>query len=160
MSVPEEIQRLVTRFADRRAEYESTDYLEARVRVDFINPFFQALGWDIANIAGRSERERDVITEGRVRSGSGFKAPDYIFQAFGEPAFMVEAKKPSVDLKNDAGPALQLRRYAWSSASVGTGIVTDFQEFAVYDCSVPPDSEDGANSALMDYLPSRTTTSR
>lgn len=29
-----------------------TDYLEARVRVDFINPFFQVLGWDVGNVGG------------------------------------------------------------------------------------------------------------
>lgn len=150
MNMPPEVARLIERFADHRAEYESSSYLEARVRVDFINPLFSTLGWDIANTRGRPESDRDVITEGRIQTSEGFKAPDYIFRANGNPSFIVEAKKPSVNLRDDPLPALQLRRYGWN-AKIGVGVLTDFQEFAVYDCTVPPTSADKANAALVDY---------
>ena len=150
MTMPPDVALLIERFADRRAEYASSSYLEARVRVDFINPFFSALGWDIANTRGRPEADRDVITEGRVQTSEGFKAPDYIFRANGSPAFVVEAKKPSVNLRDDPLPALQLRRYGWN-AKISVGVLTDFQEFAVYDCTIPPTSADKASTALVDY---------
>jgi hypothetical protein len=150
VNMPPEVARLIERFADHRAEYQSSSYLEARVRVDFINPLFSTLGWDIANTLGRSESDRDVITEGRIQTSEGLKAPDYIFQANGNPSFVVEAKKPSVNLRDDPLPALQLRRYGWN-AKIRIGVLTDFQEFAVYDCAVTPTSADKANAALVDY---------
>ena len=126
-------------------------YLEARVRIDFLNPMFAALGWDVANAAALSEHERDVVTEGRLRTSSGTKFPDYLFQMGGKALFPVEAKKPSVYLKVDPQPALQLRRYAWNSGNLGVGILTDFQEFCVYDCRVPPRGDDKASVGLIDY---------
>ena len=49
--------------------------------------------------------------------------------------FFVEAKKTSVNIKDDISPAFQLRRYAWS-AKLPLSILTDFEEFAVYDCRI------------------------
>lgn len=152
MPLPTEMQLLVDRFAARQDEYQDSSYLEARLRIDFLNPMFQALGWDVTNTRGLSEGDREVTTEARVHTPSGFKAPDYIFSFQGSPVFMVEAKKPAVNLRTDPLPALQLRRYAWNSQQVGVGILTDFQEFAIYDCSVPPTATDKASTALIDYF--------
>jgi hypothetical protein len=48
--------------------------------------------------------------------------------------FFVEAKKPSVFIKDDITPAYQVRRYGWS-AKLPISIITDFEEFAIYDCT-------------------------
>ncbi|SBT51672.1 TaqI-like C-terminal specificity domain-containing protein [Micromonospora narathiwatensis] len=152
MPVPPAVEELVERFLGRRAEFESPSYLEARVRVDFLNPFFQALGWDVTNHQNVPECSREVITEARLRVGAQTKAPDYLFQAFGEPAFIVEAKKPSVRLRDDPAPALQLRRYGWNSGQIAVGLLTDFQELSIYDCRVPPAAGDRASVALLEYL--------
>jgi type I restriction-modification system DNA methylase subunit len=151
VSAAEKIEQLVDRFLARRAEYESPMYVEARVRVDFINPFFEALGWDTTNVRGVSEHEREVVTEARLRVGATVKAPDYLFRLGGEPVFMVEAKKPAVNLRDNPGPALQLRRYGWNSGNIGIGLLTDFQELSVYDCRVPPAATDRASVALVNY---------
>jgi hypothetical protein len=151
MPLPASMQVLVDRFAERLSEYQDTSYLEARLRVDFLNPMFEALGWDVTNTKGLSEGDREVVTEARLRTPSGFKAPDYVFKFQATPVFMVEAKKPATNLRLDPLPALQLRRYAWNSQQVGIGILTDFQELAVYDCSVPPAATDKAATALIDY---------
>ncbi|MFF0229129.1 Eco57I restriction-modification methylase domain-containing protein [Micromonospora sp. NPDC005254] len=152
LPVPPAVEELVERFIGRRAEFESPNYLEARVRVDFLNPFFKALGWDVTNEQNVPEHSRDVITEARLRVGASTKAPDYLFQTFGEPAFVVEAKKPSVRLREDPAPALQLRRYGWNSGQLSVGLLTDFQELSIYDCRVPPAAGDRASVALLDYL--------
>jgi hypothetical protein len=55
--------------------------------------------------------------------------------------FFVEAKKPFVDLKEDPAPAYQLRRYAWS-AKLPVSILTDFEEFVVYDTRIRPHEGD------------------
>jgi len=38
------ISQLVERFDEQRASYKKSDYNEALVRRDFIDPFFKALG--------------------------------------------------------------------------------------------------------------------
>lgn len=47
----EKLQILTTKFEKDKTRYLSKGYLEAQVRIDFINPFFKALGWDIENKA-------------------------------------------------------------------------------------------------------------
>jgi len=44
-----------------------------------------------------------------------------------------------------------LRRYSWS-ARLPLGVLTDFEEFAVYDCRVKPDKGDKASTGRVMYL--------
>lgn len=55
-----------------------------------------------------------------------------------------------VNLKDDPEPAYQLRRYAWS-AKLPLSILTDFEEFAVYDCRVRPHQADKPSKARTKY---------
>lgn len=80
------------------------------------------------------------------------KAPDYSFRIGGTRKFFVEAKKPAINLKDASEPAYQLRRYAWS-AKLPLSILTDFEEFAIYDCRIKPAKEDSAAAARLFYLP-------
>jgi predicted type IV restriction endonuclease len=72
-----------------REEYVSGGYNEAQPRQDFLNPFFEALGWDIQNRQGYAEAYRDVIHEDSLEIG-GTKAPDYCFRVGGLRKFFVE----------------------------------------------------------------------
>ena len=131
----QKISELVERFEAQHESYKNADYNETQTRRDFIDPFFKALGWDIDNEEGYAESYREVIHEDKVRIGKATKAPDYSFKlSGGKRLFFVEAKKPSVVVKDDILPAFQVRRYGWS-AKLAVSIVTDFEEFAVYDCS-------------------------
>jgi predicted type IV restriction endonuclease len=62
-SFKEKLQTLIAKFEKDKSHYLSKGYPEAQVRVDFINPFFKALGWDIENKAQKPPHERDVIVE-------------------------------------------------------------------------------------------------
>lgn len=44
-----ELQRLVNKFAANEDEYTSPGYPEAQLRLDFLDPRFRALGWDVEN---------------------------------------------------------------------------------------------------------------
>lgn len=80
------------------------------------------------------------------------KAPDYSFRLVGgKRLFFVEAKKPSVFVKEDVQPAYQVRRYGWS-AKHPISIITDFEEFAVYDSTKKPDPKDKPSVARIKYL--------
>ncbi|MDP8215177.1 MAG: N-6 DNA methylase [Candidatus Euphemobacter frigidus] len=151
MKPPEKIKRLVDVFDRNLEAYKSSGYKEANVRFEFIDPFFEALGWDIYNKKGYAEAYKDVITEDAIKIGGVTKAPDYCFRIGGARKFFVEAKKPSVDIKGEVSPAYQLRRYAWS-AGLPLSILTDFEEFAVYDCRVRPHLGDKSGNARVIYL--------
>ena len=151
MSTPKAIQDLVARFAENRDVYCSSEYNETQLRREFLDPFFKALGWDIDNEQGYAEAYKDVIHEDSIKVGRATKAPDYSFRIGGVRKFFVEAKRPSVGIKNDPEPAYQLRRYAWS-AKLPLSILTDFEEFAVYDCRIKPNQNDKASVARVLYI--------
>ena len=69
----------------------------------------------------------------------------------GKRLFFVEAKKPSVTIKDDILPAYQVRRYGWS-AKLAISIITDFEEFAIYDCTKKPNPSDKAATARLKYI--------
>lgn len=147
-----EIAALVDRFTEQYDSYKKANYNETLTRRDFIDPFFKALGWDIDNKNGNAEAYREVIHEDRVKIGKATKAPDYSFRlAGGKRLFFVEAKKPSVAVKEEIQPAYQVRRYGWS-AKLAVSIITDFEEFSVYDCTKKPNPNDKASVARIKYL--------
>lgn len=120
---------------------------ETETRRYYIDKFFEALGWDVGNEKGK----REVIHEDIVKVKGKTKFPDYGFYFKGKRVFFVEAKDTKVDIKNDSRPAFQLRSYAWS-AKLGVSILTDFEEFAVYDCTVRPKENDRTEAARIKYF--------
>ncbi len=144
------IEELTDRFRRNVDVYKNGTYNETQVRREFIDPFFEILGWDVANKAGYAEQYKDVVHEDSIKVGVSLKAPDYSFRIGGQRKFFLEAKKPQVKIKEDVGPAYQLRRYAWS-AKLPLSIVTDFEEFAVYDCRVKPDPSDKVSLGRTAY---------
>jgi type I restriction-modification system DNA methylase subunit/predicted type IV restriction endonuclease len=151
MALPAEIARLIETFERNRDAYLKGRYSETQLRREFIDPLFKALGWDVDNTRGWAEAYKEVIHEDAIRIGSATKAPDYCFRIGGARKFFVEAKAPSVNLKDDPSPAYQLRRYAWS-AKLPLSILTDFDEFAVYDCRIRPSQADKASKGRIKYL--------
>lgn len=145
------IKELVEKFKSNYKQFHSSEYNETLTRQDFINPFFEYLGWDISNKEGLSQTYRDVIHEDKLKIGKETKAPDYSFRIGGNRVFFVEAKKPSRNLKEDSDAAYQIRRYAWSG-KLAVSILTDFEEFAIYDCSKKPSPNDKASMSRIEYI--------
>ena len=130
------VQNLINDFEQQEAYYTSKDFQETETRNRFIDPFFEALGWDFhqTNI---SKNEWDVHREFSQKDNSSTKKPDYAFRAkvgikFKE-TFFVEAKAPWVKL-TDKDPIYQAKRYAFSShGKTPIVILTDFQELRVFN---------------------------
>ncbi len=148
MSAPEEVLELVDRYLQQRTVYESGHYNETTLRREFIDPLFRVLGWDMDNREGRPEAFKDVIHEDAVRVAGSSKAPDYAFRVGGVRTFFVEAKRPALNVREDAAWAFQLRRYSWSAA-LPLGILTNFKDFAVYDTRIQPAKDDRATVARV-----------
>ncbi|MDZ7725940.1 MAG: TaqI-like C-terminal specificity domain-containing protein [candidate division KSB1 bacterium] len=144
------IAELVEKFDRNLSEYKHPKYNETQIRVEFINPFWEALGWDVNNRSGYALSFRDVIHEDDIKVGGHTKAPDYSFRIGGRRIFFLEAKKPSVDLKHNPEPAFQLRRYAYS-AKLPASMLSDFEELSIYDTRLKPAITDKAHTGRMLY---------
>ncbi|MDP3450951.1 MAG: hypothetical protein Q8R87_10240, partial [Anaerolineaceae bacterium] len=144
MPAPETIKQLVARFTDQREDYRSGRYNETQLRRDFLDPFFDALGWDVSNRKNYSEKFREVVHEVSVEVDGAAKAADYAFQTGGHVHFFIEAKKPAVNIESNPEPAFQIRRYGWS-AKLNVSLLSDFEQLAVYDCRQKPVHGDPAH---------------
>ncbi len=146
----QKIGELVDRFRKNIDVYKKSAYKEAQVRREFIDPFFEALGWDVSNKQGFAEQYKEVVLEDTIKVGRSTRAPDYSFRIGGQRKFFVEAKKPAVNIKEDVSPSYQLRRYAWS-AKLPLSIVTDFEELSVFNCQIKPNPTDKPSIGRIAY---------
>ena len=146
----DKLKELVNQFKYNIKQYRDKGYDEANTRVDFIDKFFELYDWDISNKEGYSEDYREVIREDKIIIQGKPKAPDYSFRIGGVRKFFVEAKKPSVYIKEEIDPAYQVRRYGYT-AKLPLSILTDFEEFAVYDTRILPSKTDKASVARIFY---------
>ena len=55
MNTPDRIVQLTETFGNNIDSYKKGIYNETQVRLEFINPFFEEIGWDIANEQGYAE---------------------------------------------------------------------------------------------------------
>jgi type I restriction-modification system DNA methylase subunit len=143
----EKLNSLISKFEKDKSHYLSKGYLEAQVRIDFINPFFKALGWDIENKSHKPPHERDVIVE---LSPETTGRPDYNFRINGSTKFFIEVKSPSVAL-DDINHILQAKSYAWSTKEVYFVVLTDFEEFRLYDASLKPNPRFPNEGLVFDF---------
>lgn len=150
MPAPKEMIDLIAQFHDNRESYEDQRYNETQTRIQFLNPLFKALGWDVDNTSGYAEAYKDVVHEDAVKVGVATKAPDYSFRIGGTRKFFLEAKKPGLSIYDDSSAAFQLRRYGWS-AKLPISVLSNFASFAVYDCRVKPGKDDKASKSRISF---------
>lgn len=132
----EKVKNLAENFHAHIDRYCSSDYKEADVRLDFIDPFLDALGWK----RGQNPYQQELKIERHAQSGTQKRA-DYAFYiaprcSDGDERFFLEAKKPH---DNIATPAkyFQTISYGYSSRTP-LAVLTDFEEFHILDCRSEP----------------------
>lgn len=144
------IKILVDRFDEQIGEKASLS--EKQTRIELIDPFFHALGWDMDNSSGKTNAYKEVIHEYKLKIDGKTKAPDYSFRnEKGNSKFFVEAKKPSVNIKSEYDPAHQVRLYGWNN-KLYISVLTDFEEFAIYNCQKKPKVGDKPNISRLEYF--------
>ncbi len=131
--------RLVAKFDGQFAAGVDPAYNEARLRQDFLDPFFRALGWDLENDAGLVQSQREVEIESRTDIAGRARRADYLFRTDGRDRLVCEAKKPSEDL--GARHAFQAKRYAWNK-NLPLALLSDFRELCVYVVGGKPRPDD------------------
>ena len=152
MAVPEVISKLIERFEILRSSYiHGDEYNETKLRQDYLDHFFIALGWDVYNKQGWSEQAREVSVEQPIKIAGTTDFIDYSFKIGRDLMFIAEAKAPKVRIKDNLKAAHQVRGYAWN-AKLPLCILTNFDEFAIYDCTKKPSSSDPAGYARIEYF--------
>jgi hypothetical protein len=137
------IEQLIAKYESDREYYLSSSYNETQLRADFLDPFFDLLGWDIKNTQGKATNEREVLLEEPLKENAltNTKKPDYTFRLFSERKYYLEAKKPSVKIDVDNEAAKQVRRYGFT-AKLKVSALSNFEYLAIYDCSIPVEEMD------------------
>ncbi|MGL5722208.1 MAG: Eco57I restriction-modification methylase domain-containing protein [Brevinema sp.] len=142
------LQELIEHFKQHGTKQD-----EYNTRSEYIDKLFALLGWDIDNSREKAPTHlKQVLREETVYIDGGAKAPDYSFRIEGKRQFFVEAKKPSVNIHDNPLYALQARSYGYSASEIPLVILTDFQEFSVYDATIRPKENDSAGVARIKYF--------
>lgn len=144
------IHVLVEKYKSNRDFYRTPKFNETQVRNEFLDPMFEALGWDIRNMSGKSTNEREVLLEESLKTNASTysKKPDYTFRLFGERKFFLEAKKPCVDISIDDNPARQVRRYGYT-ANLKISVLSNFEDLYIYDTSYKVETLDTLTKARI-----------
>ncbi|WP_395092837.1 Eco57I restriction-modification methylase domain-containing protein [Vaginella massiliensis] len=144
------IKQLIEKYQSDRNYYLTNKYNETLLRSDFLDPFFELLGWDIKNNAGKPTNEREVILEEALKANASenSKKPDYTFRLFSERKFFLEAKKPFVKIEADNETAKQVRRYGFT-AKLKISVLSNFEYLIIYDTSVKVEKEDTFQKAIV-----------
>ena len=111
-----QVEQLVERFARNPEAYKRPEYKEAEVSVEFIDPLFEALGWDVRNAKGYAGQYKDAIHEDALKVSGAIRAPDHCFHIGGARNFLLEARNPSVSVW--WCPKSEVR---WTGSGLGTG---------------------------------------
>lgn len=144
------IKDLVNKYHSNRETYLKADYNETQLRTDFLDPFFELLGWDIKNNQGKPTNEREVLVEEGLKADAtaNTKKPDYTFRLFSERKFFLEAKKPNVKIEKENEPAKQVRRYGFT-AKLKISVLSNFEYLSIYDCSQKVEKDDIATKSRI-----------
>jgi len=167
------IGELCDRFEDALDYYKSAEFDETSCRQRFIDPFFAALGWDVADEDKRGpfadvvleyslrpgldvqtdededKRIASAVAQGVAVESIGVRRPDYSFRISGERKFFVEAKRPSVDIASPR-PVFQVKSYGWS-AGTPIAVLTDFEQLLVFDCRYRPALDEPLTGLIPEF---------
>lgn len=145
------VKQLVQVFKQNEKRYLASDYSEAQARLDFIDKFLIALGWDVNHETQTNPYEQEVKVERGISMSAGRKRADYAFLApnFRDVLFYVEAKKPAADV-DTSDNYFQTIRYGWSSQNP-LAVLTDFEHLRILDCRYKPDPETAIHRAIKKF---------
>ncbi len=155
----EQIKILVDQFEYDFGGKKNPQMKEAQLEDKYIKPFFSLLNWNIHNEGINKGREEfRVQTSHKIKKST--KEPDYELWLPDKETnkmkrhFFMEAKDPKYDLSKEVKYMRQAYQYAHSTLSLSDhsfnrtrlSLLTDFEEFRLFDCfdPIPLTKEDAA----------------
>lgn len=140
---------LVQRYQIAKSAGQLENSSEATMRT-WIDELLSVFGWDVQNTQQvLTEHTLGHAEKDRLRGiGSTNTRPDYTLVNGNVTLTFVDAKSLSVRIDADKDAAFQIRSYGWS-IDAPFSIVTNFEQLAIYDCSVMPSIFDEADYARI-----------
>ena len=124
----ETITKLTHAFARDLDPDKRNKISEPDLRLQFLDPLFTALGWDVGNRALTPFYGREVVVEPPHRMQGHNRRPDYLFRVGGIDKFVCEAKRPGEDLFRHH---FQVQNYIFN-LKLWVGLLSDFEHFQVF----------------------------
>ena len=124
----------------------------------WINELLAIFDWDVMDTS--QVLQEKVLSKGEKAKleeiGSSSTRPDYTFKIGNEKLTFLDAKATNVNIENNATAAFQIKSYGWSILAP-CAFITNFEEFAIYDCTYIPSQDQNANLGRLyftinDYL--------
>ncbi|HLD42914.1 MAG TPA: N-6 DNA methylase [Candidatus Nanoarchaeia archaeon] len=119
----EEVKKLVDKYVRIVESGSIKRYKEEDTKAEFIEPLFEALGWDVRN----TENDDEVVREEKISKGR----VDYSFRINGIPKFFLEAKALKEDLDNIKFVE-QAVNYSWHKGCTWA-VLTDFEAIKIFN---------------------------
>jgi type I restriction-modification system DNA methylase subunit len=141
----QDLQRLISQYERSAGTYKNAKaYNEQDCRDEFISPLLECFGWDVHNKKGAPPQYKEVVVE---KFSSKKERPDYTLTLNGVSKLFVEAKKPAVEIRLEAGAARQARSYGWN-AGHKLSVLTNFEYLMIYDTTNLPMEGDTPMTSL------------
>lgn len=105
----------------------------------WLNKLLEIFDWDVRDTSQilqekvLSKTEKEKLKE----IGSQYIKPDYTFKIAKQKISFLDAKDITVNINRDANAAFQIKSYGWS-VSAPCAFISNFEEFAIYDCTYIP----------------------
>jgi SAM-dependent methyltransferase len=141
----EKLQILVKKYQNFKENGRLDLSSEETIRT-WINKLLAIFDWNVMDtsqilqekVLSKEEKERlEAIDSTSTR-------PDYTFKIGNQKLTFLDAKAVSVNIKTSNSSAFQIKSYGWSIIAPCT-FLTNFEEFAIYDCTYVPNREQQAN---------------
>ncbi|MGH6662343.1 MAG: type I restriction endonuclease, partial [Rhodospirillales bacterium] len=128
---------LVQGFEAIYPEIRSQGLDEANLRLSYLDPLFEALGWDIRNKGQAPLHAREVVVEPPSNVSGRKKRPDYLFRIGGIDKFLCEAKRPRQNIDKHY---FQIQNYVYN-ARLWVGVLSDFEYLIIFVVGAQPQKD-------------------
>lgn len=152
MERKDQLKRLTDEFHEMKEKGNLDQSSEATART-WIEELLKIFGWNTKN-PFEIDQEYHLTSSAKKnlkKIESTHSRPDYVFKKGKQLLQYLDAKKISVNIEQSRESAFQIRSYGWSTG-LPCSIVSDFEEFAVYDCRYKPSDSDKPDVARVRHL--------
>lgn len=141
----DKLKALIEKYYTFKKSNADNEMSEEATRV-WINDFLEIFGWDVHDL---SQVIQEQVVNGKQKDRlekieSSHSKPDYTLINGKIVKTYLDAKKSTVDIFKSKEAAFQIRSYGWS-ASVPCAFLTNFEQFAIFDCRDIPTREKAAD---------------
>jgi type I restriction-modification system DNA methylase subunit len=148
---------LINQYKEFKAQGKLDLTSEQTIR-DWLSELLEIFEWDVKDTS-QIIQEKPLPKEQKKKLKnieSSFNKPDYTFVKAKEKITFLDAKDITVNIEKDKKCAFQIKSYGWS-ISAPCAFITNFEEFAIYDCTYVPNIEQDSNFGRIyikidDYL--------